>query len=154
LPMSNYLYGLFQQRRAERMNEYVFPGTGKAGHLVEPQKQLFFIERKTKLLLNDVTTQEELDQKIAEHSDDVVPGIKFCLHDLRRTFITVAESVEISYASLQKLLNHSDGNSVISGYIQITTERLREPMERISRKLLELMGVSTTYPGEANNEAA
>ena len=154
LPMSNYIYQLFQRRRAEKVNEYVFSGSGKAGHLVEPYKQIHFLEEKTKLLLNEVSTQEELDQKIIEYPDDIAQGIKFCLHDLRRTFITVAESTEVSYASLQKLLNHSDGKSVTSSYIQITTERLREPMERISNKLLELMGVSATDAVEANIEVA
>lgn len=144
LPMSNYLYRLFQQRRAERINGYVFPGSGSAGHLVETDRQIRLVEHKTKLLINEVSSQEELDQKIAENPDEVVPGIKFCLHDLRRTFITVAESTEISYASLQKLLNHSSGSSITSSYIQITTERLREPMERISNKLLELMGSTQT----------
>ncbi len=139
MPMSNFLYVLFQRLYAIRSNDYVFYGEGKAGHLVEPHKQLVFIEYKTKLLLNSVQSQEELDRKIAEQPDAIVPGVKFCMHDLRRTFITVAESTEISYASLQKLLNHSSGNSVTSGYIQITTDRLREPMERISRRLLELM---------------
>jgi integrase len=70
----------------------------------------------------------------------VIPGIKFCLHDLRRTFITV--SLDIPYAALKRLLNHSDGNDVTGGYLQITTDRLREPMEQISAKLLELMGMS------------
>jgi hypothetical protein len=54
--------------------------------------------------------------------------------------IIVAESLDISYAALKRLLNHSDGNDVTGGYLQITTDRLREPMERISTKLLELMG--------------
>lgn len=139
LPMSTFIYSLFQQRRAERINGYVFPGTGSAGHLVETDRQIRAIEHKTELLINEVSSQEELDQKIAEAPDEVASGIKFCLHDLRRTFITVAESTEVSYASLQKLLNHSSGSSITSSYIQITTERLREPMERISRRLLELM---------------
>lgn len=153
LPMSTYIYNLFKQRRLERENGYVFPGPGKAGHLVEPDKQILFIERESKLAMNNVANQAELDEKIANDPEYLVEdGIKFCLHDLRRTFITVAESIDISYASLQKLLNHSDGNSVTSGYIQITTERLREPMERISSKLMELMGIPAALP-ENSNEA-
>jgi integrase len=142
LPMSSFLYRLFEQLQARRINEYVFPGPGAAGHLVEPKKQLDFIEHQTQLMLNGVESQDELDRKIAEHPDDVVPGIKFCLHDLRRTFITIAESLDIPYAALKRLLNHSDGNDVTGGYLQITTDRLREPMERISTKLMELMGIS------------
>lgn len=139
MPMSNFLRNLFEQLQERRINEYIFPGPGEAGHLVEPKKQIDFIERQTLLLLNDVTTQDALDLKIQTAPDRVVPGIKFCLHDLRRTFITIAESLDIPYAALKRLLNHSDGNDVTGGYLQITTDRLREPMERISTKLLELM---------------
>lgn len=139
LPMSNYLYGLFEQLQNRRTNDYVFPGPGAAGHLVEPKKQLDFIERQTQYALNGVANKEEFDRKQAEHPETILPGIKFCLHDLRRTFITIAESLDIPYAALKRLLNHSDGNDVTGGYLQITTDRLREPMERISAKLLELM---------------
>jgi integrase len=77
------------------------------------------------------------------------------LHDLRRTFITVSESLDIPYAALKKLLNHSDGNDVTGGYLQITTDRLRDPMERISKKLMALMGIPVpTVAEESNNQAA
>ena len=141
MPMSNYLLGLFQRLQKLKINEYVFPGAGKAGHLVEPRKQIDFITRYTALILNGVASQDELDIKIAKDPEHIQPGISFMLHDLRRTFITVAESLDIPYAALKRLLNHSDGNDVTGGYLQITTDRLREPMERVSTKLMELMGV-------------
>ncbi len=151
LPMSNFLHSLFQEIQGYRTNEYVFPGPGEAGHLVEPKKQIMFVERHTELTLNEVTTKAELDRKIGENPDNIVPGIKFCLHDLRRTFVTIAESLDISYAALKRLLNHSDGNDVTGGYLQITTDRLRDPMERISTRIMELMGIPVTT--ESQQEA-
>lgn len=140
LPMSKYLYGLFENLQKIRANDYVFPGTGKHGHLVETVKQVQFITSQTFLASNGVASKAELQQLVSKHpSMTIEPGIKFCLHDLRRTFITVAESLDIPYAALKRLLNHSDGNDVTGGYLQITTDRLREPMERISNRLLELM---------------
>lgn len=139
LPMSNYLHILFKGLQKERVNEYVFPGTGEAGHLVEPRKQMAFIAKRTLLTINGVEKQDELAKKMVKDPDGILPGISFMLHDLRRTFITIAESIDISYAALKRLLNHSDGNDVTGGYLQITTDRLREPMDRISGKLLELM---------------
>ena len=91
------------------------------------------------LALNDVNSEKELKAKALANPDCIVPGIEFTQHDLRRTFITVAESLDISYAALKRLLNHSDGSDVTGGYLQITTDRLRDPMERISKRLLELM---------------
>lgn len=139
LPMSNFLYKLFENQQANITNGHVFPGTGKDGHIIETTKQINFIYVQTQYVLNGVTSKDALDKKIKDDPDKIVPGIKFCLHDLRRTFITIAESMDIPYAALKRLLNHSDGNDVTGGYLQITTERLREPMERISNRLLELM---------------
>jgi integrase len=141
LPMSKYIHSLFEQLQKRRSNDYVFPGSGEAGHLIEPRKQMRSVERQSVLYLNGVMTQKELETKSKESPESIVPGIEFTLHDLRRTFITVAESLDISYAALKKLLNHSDGNDVTGGYLQITTDRLRDPIERISTKLMELMNL-------------
>jgi len=153
LPVSTYLYGLFQQLQKFRTNEYVFPGTGKAGHLVETRKQIAIVEKQSRFIMNEVLNQAELDIKNELNPDSVLNGVSFTLHDLRRTFITVAESLDIPYAALKKLLNHSDGNDVTGGYLQITTDRLRVPMERISSKLMELMGIPIPVSAESEEES-
>ena len=58
-------------------------------------------------------------------------GIKFRCHDLRRTFITIAESLDIPHYALKALLNHSMGNDVTGGYVVMSVDRLREPMQRV-----------------------
>ncbi len=68
-------------------------------------------------------------------------GVAFCLHDLRRTFSTIAESLDIPAYALKRLLNHADGADVTAGYLVIDTERLREPMERISQFILKAAGI-------------
>jgi integrase len=152
LPISAYLFDLFERLQTIRINEYVFPGSGATGHLVETRKQIDFVEKQTCFILNEVSDQAELNVKIDQDPDSVLNGVSFTLHDLRRTFITVAESLEISYAALKKLLNHSDGNDVTGGYLQITTDRLRDPMERISNKLMELTGIP--LPTQEQNDSA
>jgi integrase len=139
LPMSGFLHNLFVELQKYRINEYVFPGAAEDSHLKDPRRNFVHITDHTCLALNDVSTTMELEAKKLSNADSIVPGIEFTQHDLRRTFITVAESLDIPYAALKKLLNHSDGNDVTGGYLQITTERLRGPMERISGRLLELM---------------
>lgn len=59
------------------------------------------------------------------------------LHDLRRTFITIAESLDISSYALKKLVNHSQSRDVTAGYIVMNVDRLREPMQKISDFILE-----------------
>lgn len=130
LPMSDMLFDLFSRRLANRENEYVFPGLGKKGHLIEPKKQVAAIERETKRVLNGAGNDEELEEMIAKNPASIVPGIRFCLHDLRRTFASVAESV-VSYSVLKRLMNHSD-KDVTQGYIVLSIDKLRQPMQQIT----------------------
>jgi integrase len=65
-------------------------------------------------------------------------GVSFCIHDLRRTFITVAESLDVSAYAVKALVNHSLGSDVTSGYIIQSAERLRKPMQKISNHLMKL----------------
>ena len=115
LPLSDYLRAMLERRRDEASNAYVFPGEGKAGHLVEPRKQM---------------------AKVTKAS-----GIAFTLHDLRRTFVTIAEGLDIPAYALKRLLNHKGGNDVTAGYIVVDTERLRAPMQRITDYVLKAAGV-------------
>lgn len=115
-PLSDFLTGLLSSIKAQgNTSPYVFPGNSKKGHLVEPKRWL---------------------KHITEQS-----GVKFSLHDLRRTFATIAESVNIPPYSLKMLLNHSFQNSdVTGGYLIISTERLREPMQKITDTILTHAG--------------
>ena len=72
---------------------------------------------------------------IAQISDQT--GITFSTHDLRRTFITIAESIDLSDFTLKRLLNHKS-NDVTAGYIIHNVDRLREPMEKISQRIILL----------------
>ena len=56
----------------------------------------------------------------------------FTLHDLRRTFITAAERLDIPAYALKRLMNHKDPNDVTDGYIIFDVERLRGPMQKIT----------------------
>ena len=115
LPLSNFLYDLLVKRKKQAESNYVFPGTGETGYIIEPRKVM---------------------AKIIEKS-----GVQFTLHDLRRTFITIAESLDIPAYALKKLLNHKNKADVTAGYLVIDVERLRKPMQLITDHLLILMGV-------------
>ncbi len=113
MPMSEQLYKLLLKRRAAGYeNEYIFPGKHPSPFLSNPDN----------------------------YKRDIIAatGVQFCFHDLRRTFITIAESLDVPHYSLKALLNHSMGNDVTGGYIQITAERLREPMQKIADRISDL----------------
>ena len=65
-------------------------------------------------------------------------GVEFMIHDLRRSFITYAESLDFGGYTIKALVNHSLGNSrdVTEGYMQLSVERLRKPMQEITRYVL------------------
>jgi integrase len=100
--------------RTKGLCDYVFPGTGVEGYIIEPRKVM---------------------EKITDLS-----GLTFTLHDLRRTFITIAESLDIPAYSLKRLLNHTTRQDVTAGYIVMDVERLRRPMQLITDYLLKQMG--------------
>ncbi|MEP6880001.1 MAG: tyrosine-type recombinase/integrase, partial [Nitrosospira sp.] len=111
LPLTDFVYSLLEKREATADSDYVFAGNGKAGYLIEPRHQV---------------------QKVIEAS-----GVPFTLHDLRRSYITIAESIDISAYALKRLVNHKMSNDVTAGYIVNDVERLREPMQRITNYILE-----------------
>lgn len=116
LPLSNYLYELLLSRSQGRMNEFVFPGTGAAGHIIEPRKQMTHVTKSS--------------------------GIHFTVHDLRRTFIAIAEGLDISAYALKRLMNHKMREDITAGYIVTDVERLRKPMQQITNYMLKCMGVT------------
>ena len=75
-------------RRAIGRTEFVFHADSKSGHIEEPKFHLALVAKAT--------------------------GIRVSTHDLRRTFITVAESCDISPIALKALVNHGLGNDVTS----------------------------------------
>jgi integrase len=112
LPMGEYIYSMFERRRKQYHNqEFVFPGPGKHGHLAEPKTGIYRVIQNC--------------------------GISFTCHDLRRTFITIAESLDLSHYAIKRLVNHRMTSDVTSGYIIFNPERLRGAVERIEKFILE-----------------
>jgi integrase len=105
LPMSDFIFSLFQCRKSAAVSEYVF--SDSKGRVISNFRYVLAAIKKT-------------------------TGIDFCIHDLRRTFATVAESLDIPAYALKRLLNHADGSDVTAGYIVANVERLRTPMQKIT----------------------
>jgi integrase len=115
LPLSNHVRQLLQKRLECKDSPFVFPATSASGHFMESRKQI---------------------GKVVASS-----GVSFTVHDLRRTFITIAESLDIPAYALKRLLNHKMHNDVTAGYIVSDVERLRSPMQKITDYILKRMGI-------------
>lgn len=69
-------------------------------------------------------------------------GIPFTAHDLRRTYITAAEHLDISMYAIKMLVNHHlPGNDVTAGYIIMSPDRLRAANQQIADYLQRSMGL-------------
>ena len=67
----------------------------------------------------------------------VKSGVAFTIHDLRRTFITAAESIDIAPYAIKRMVNHKMRGDVTAGYIVADVGRLREPVRRVTDFLLK-----------------
>ncbi len=127
LPMSTFLSDLLAARREwAGQSRWVFPGSGDTGHIVEVKS---FVRR------------------VVESS-----GVAFSMHDLRRTFVTIAESLDINTYSLKRLLNHRV-TDVTGGYIIANVERLRQPVERVAAKILEIVNAESEGKSASSADA-
>ncbi|MBG5636210.1 integrase family protein [Pseudomonas aeruginosa] len=126
LPLSDFLIDLLKERQKCEQAKTFFPGS----------PWVFPAESKS--------------GHIAEPKEKL--GVKFTVHGLRNTFITVAESLDISPYAIKMLVNHSlpDKQDVTAGYISPELDRLRAPMQEISDRLRLLCeGEKKTQKGQA-----
>ena len=56
-------------------------------------------------------------------------------HDLRRTFASVAEELDLGAYTVKRLMNHSDGGDVTQGYINLSMDRLRRAIQEIEDRI-------------------
>lgn len=111
LPLSNFLVDLFSQRKMQSGESvFVFPGRGGRHHMVDSGHAI-----------------SQIGEKI---------DCRFLLHDLRRTFLTMAERLDVPHYVLKKLVNHVASHDVTAGYIVVDVERMRQHMSRITDSFL------------------
>jgi integrase len=116
LPMSDVVRDILVARRAAGDARWVFPANSASGHVEEPR---FF-----------------LDQVAA------ACRVSISCHDLRRTFVSIAESTEMSVFALKALVNHAlPRNDVTAGYVQLGADRLRRAAQCVADEILRLCEV-------------
>lgn len=112
LPMSDFLFDLFSRRKVSSSSEWVFPGNGKSGRIIEPRKQILNVVK--------------------------ISGVDFTSHDLRRSFASIVNALgdSISYYTVKRLLNHKTAD-VTAGYVQHSVEKLREAMQAVTDYIMK-----------------
>jgi len=112
LPMSDYVYDLVRSRMENLKGTYLFPGNQDDKPIGSFKRPMDHLWKETKF--------------------------HFTIHDLRRTFITVAESMDISVYTIKRLVNHKIDNSsdVTAGYVGMDIERMRAATQQITNQIL------------------
>lgn len=110
MPLSDVLCEMLERRKNGTVNDFVFPSlTSASGHLVEPKKAVASIAKTS--------------------------GVPFSLHDLRRTFISAANSLGIAPVLVKRLVNHSVSD-VTEGYgFEIEETGPAQKMQEITDKI-------------------
>jgi len=118
VPLSRFIIDRLKARMKyyyDGPDSYVFPSYGKTGHITEARTAL---------------------KKVRETS-----GVKASHHDLRRSFISYCEEMEITLFSRKRLANHAIPLDITEGYTQFNMDRLREVVEKIAAFILRSAGI-------------
>lgn len=127
LPLTRRLKDILKRRYdqiANKENPYVFSGSGKTGRF-----------------------------DLRGHHFNLVTagsGVKFGLHDLRRTYLTQGFLMGHDLETLKKLANHKTRGSddVTKGYLIVSVNDMLSPMEKVGERLFDLMTVKASRPAK------
>lgn len=126
VPLSKFIVDRLKSRMGYYYNgpeSFVFPSYGTTGHIV--------------------------DARSALEAARLSSGVKTSHHDLRRSFISYCEELEINIFSRKRLANHAIPLDVTEGYTQFNIEKLRVVIEKIAAFILEHAGIPyATTPSE------
>ncbi len=114
LPITKYIDELLRRQEGRIHSEYVFAAENKYGQVRESKKVVAKVKK--------------------------LSGTHCGFHDLRRTFATTAEHLDVGSYKLKRLMNHSTGrDDVTAGYVILTAETLRQSAEKIQNYFVKRM---------------
>lgn len=107
IPICEYLGELLKIRKQRRpTGAYVFPSRGVTGRMT--------------------------DLKWPLKAVSLMGGKLIMCHDLRRTFLTICEELDIGVMTRKKLVNHSQGGDVTAGYTQVSMSKMRKATQAVA----------------------
>jgi integrase len=121
IPLTDVLLEVLRSRKANNEvqvgNPYVFQGRHGHGHLIEPKRSVY---------------------EVAEES-----GIDWSSHALRRTYVTIANKLDVSAYKVKFLVGHSvSGDVTGKHYSKLDVDDVREAAQEIADYLKDKMGMN------------
>lgn len=158
VPLGRFLWDLLKKRHAADDGKYVFPVVSesklsKRPYYSDPRSMIDSLSDELDKPYRLASYQQFLKDRLPESGkpkskkqkleleeaflNSYQPHFKFSMHDLRRTFISVASNIDgVPYAVVKRLANHSTKNDVTSMYIKYTLDELRRYMQKVEKALL------------------
>src|SRR5208337_2797194 len=117
---------ILKRRKQTATSEWVFPGTGATGHLVEPKKCWRRVLEAARLPVAGLATAAGLSAQA---------GGPLRLHDLRRTLGSWQAIGGSSLPIIGKSLGHADGSSATAVYARLNNAPVRKSMQKAVRAM-------------------
>ena len=121
IPLTDVLLDVYRSRKAKIIlgNPYVFQGMHGKDHLTEPKRGVNLVRDES--------------------------GINWSSHDLRRSYVTLANRLDVSAYKVKFLVGHSvSGDVTGKHYSKLTVDDVRDAAQEIANYLKEKMGMKTS----------
>jgi integrase len=138
--------GYFEIMNTKNKREFALPLTGRLKEILE-RRQDHVVDNANPYVFAGHGTTGVLD--LRGHHFGLVTvecGVEFGLHDLRRTYLTQGYLMGHDLETLKKLANHkiSGSDDVTKGYLIVSVQDMRVPMEKVGDLLWEFMTKQST----------
>jgi integrase len=169
LPLSTEACAILKYRFEKRINDFVFPGTGKTAHMISPKKGWKRVldritlhdvielvgdaQNRTRDQIEEMQQAARADERralstykaIAKGLSIDISGVglkNLRIHDLRRTLGSWQAATGASLAIIGKSLGHKDV-STTAIYARLSLDPVRQAMETATSAMLRAGGVGS-----------
>lgn len=120
---------LIQRRKNALGGVYVFPGSGKTGHIVEPKRAWTSLR---KIALGDHS-----DEGKRLGAERLKTDERFTLHDLRRSLGAALANSNVNVALIKGALNHKDAKTTLKHYAHSNKQAERDVKQMVQAQWFE-----------------
>ena len=149
LHLSPHVLAILETRRETSTSEWVFPGTGKSGHLVEPKgawKRILAraatMQKQEWLTANKGKTEADFKK---ENPNAGLPDLR--MHDLRRTLGSWEAATGASLPIIGKSLGHGPGSTATAIYARLNLDPVRAAVNIATDAMLQAGNVAGLLAG-------
>jgi len=138
LHLSQPVLAILESRRATSTSEWVFPGTGKSGHLEEPKKTWKrILERAATLQKAEWLKANKGKTEADFQKENPNAGLRdLRMHDLRRTLGSWEAATGASLPVIGKSLGHGAGSSATAIYARLNLDPVRAAVNTATDAML------------------